>query len=218
MSGDGRRQASPLRAAQARATRERIAAAAVRLFLRDGYAATTITGIARDAGVSAQTVYNVYGTKAALLKGAYDVTLVGDAEHVPLAERAEVKALETDPDPASMLRGYARLGRQLLERVGPLMLQIAAGAAAGDADLVAHRKTTDTERLGGTGMVAQRVRDLGALAPGLSVESARDRIWALNSVEVWHLLTGLRGWSGDAYQDWIGDAMCAAVLAPEHRG
>jgi hypothetical protein len=60
--------------------------------------------------------------------------------------------------------------------------------------------------------VAQRLDALDALAPAVSVESARDRIWTLNSVEVWHLLTGTLGWSGDDYQEWIGEAMCAATL------
>ena len=204
---------SSLRSEQARATRMRVASAAVELFLREGYTATTMAAIARHAGVSTQTVYNTYRTKAAVLKAAYDITLVGDAEPVPLADRAEVTALHTDPDPASLLAGYAALGRRLLERVGPLMLQIAAGAAAGEPDLVKHRLTTAHERLAGTGMVARRVAELGALAPGLTVEQARDRIWTLNSVEVWNLLTRDLGWSGDAYQDWIGEAMCDAVLA-----
>jgi hypothetical protein len=92
------------------------------------------------------------------------------------------------------------------------MLQVAAGAAAGEPDLVALRDTTNRERLTGTLMVARRLAELDALAPGLSVERARDRIWTLNSVEVWHLLTGVRRWTGDAYAGWIGDAMCAATL------
>ena len=92
------------------------------------------------------------------------------------------------------MRGYARLGRELLDRVGPLMLQVAAGAAAGDPDLIAHRETTNRERLQGTTMVAERLDALDALAQGLSVESARDRLWTLNSVEVWHLLTWTLGW------------------------
>lgn len=57
-----------LRSEQARATRMRVAAAAVELFLRDGYPATTMAAIARQAGVSTQTVYNTYRTKAALLR------------------------------------------------------------------------------------------------------------------------------------------------------
>ena len=57
-----------------------------------------------------------------------------------------------------------------------------------------------------------RVVELDALHPEVSPERARDRIWTLNSVQVWHLLTGTRGWTQEEYEDWIGDAMCAAVL------
>lgn len=208
---------SATRSRQATATRQRIAEAAAGLFVRDGYATTTISGVAQRAGVSAQTVYNTLGTKAALLKTAYDITLAGDAEAIPLTERDDARALYSEPDAWILLRGYARLGRELLDRVGPLMLQIAAGAGAGEPDLIAHQKITHGERLAGTTMVAQRLDALDALAPGRTVESARDRIWTLNSVEVWHLLTGSLGWSGEDYQDWIGEAMCAAALGSSTR-
>ena len=203
---------SSLRSDQADLTKQRIAEAAAELFVHEGYAATTISGVAERAGVSAQTVYNAFGTKAVLLKTAYDITLAGDAQPIPLAQREDVRALYEEPDALLLLRGYARLGRKLLDRVGPLMLQVTAGAWAGDPDLIAHRETTDRERLRGTAMVAQRLDALDALAPTVSVESARDRIWTLNSVEVWHLLTGTLGWSGDDYQEWIGEAMGAATL------
>ena len=56
------------------------------------------------------------------------------------------------------------------------MLQIAAGAASGEPDLVEHQRVTDAERLVGTGMVVRRVTELGALLSGLSPDAARDRI------------------------------------------
>lgn len=204
--------ASPVRAEQADATRRRVVRAAASLFRRGGYAATSVAAVARDANVSAQTVYNSFGTKAALLKAAYDVAIVGDDDLVPLAERPEVVALYAERDAVDFLRGYAALGRSVAERIGPLALQINAGAAAGDPDLVVLRDTTDAERLVGTSMVAARVAELGALRTGLTVEAARDRIWALNSIEVWHLLTDRRGWSGQEYAAWVGDQMVAAVL------
>lgn len=203
---------SPLRERQARETRERVARKAADLFVRHGYAATSVAAVARAAGVSTQTVYNAFATKPALLKSAYDRALAGDDDEVPLAHRPEVLTLYAEVDAAVFLRGYARLGRTVLERVGPLMRQITAGAAAGDPDLVTVQHTTDAERLTGTTMVARRVAELGALAPGMTVEAARDRIWTLNSVDVWHLLTEVRGWSGDDYQEWVGDLMCASVL------
>ena len=205
---------SELRASQADQTRQRVAEVAAELFVTERYATTSVGAIARAAGVSAQTVYNTFGTKAALLKAAYDIALVGDSEPVPLADRADVRALYADPDPARFLRGYARLGLTLLDRIGALMLQVAAGAAAGEPDLIAHQETTDRERLTGTLMVARRLAELDALAPGLSVEYARDRIWTLNSIDVWHLLTARRGWTGEQYAEWVGDAMVAATLRP----
>ncbi|MEE3851455.1 helix-turn-helix domain-containing protein [Gordonia sp. LSe1-13] len=186
---------------------------AAALFAADGYGPTTVGAVAERAGVSAQTVYNSIGSKRELLKAAYDVTLAGDDEPIPLAERPEVKAMYAMTDAAEFLRSYARLGRQVAERIGPLVLQLAAGAALGEPDLVEHQRTTDQQRLIGTGMVVAKVDALGALAPSLTVEVARDRIWTLNSIEVWGLLTRNRGWSGDEYADWIGDAMCAAILA-----
>src|SRR6516225_2867635 len=40
-----------------------IAAAALRLFLRDGYERTSVDAIAAEAGVSKRTIYNRYGDK-----------------------------------------------------------------------------------------------------------------------------------------------------------
>lgn len=204
--------ASAVRTDQAEATRRRIVHAAGELFRRDGYAATSVAAVAGEAGVSGQTVYNVFGTKSALLKAAYDAAIVGDDEPVPLADRPEIRALYAETDAARFVRGYAALGRTVAERVGPLALQISAGAGAGDPNLIALRDTTNGERLLGTEMVVRRVAELGGLADGLTIETARDRIWALNSIEIWHLLTGLRGWTGEEYAAWIGDVMVASIV------
>ena len=45
---------------------EAIAAAALRLFLRDGYERTSVDAIAAEAGVSKRTIYNRYGDKEKL--------------------------------------------------------------------------------------------------------------------------------------------------------
>ena len=58
---------SPLRAAQAQATRRAIVAAAARLFVERGYGPTSIDAIAEAAGVSRKTVFTSVGGKAAAL-------------------------------------------------------------------------------------------------------------------------------------------------------
>lgn len=207
-----RSYSSPLREEQARRTQRRILDAALRLFLDEGYTATTIAAIATAAGVSAQTVYKTFGTKSALVKRLHDVTLAGDDEPIPMADRPELIAVREETDPRRMLLAYAHVGRLMLERIGPLLRVLFAGAWAGDPELRAYLDTVNGERLIGTGMAARRLAAQGALRDGVSEERARDAIWTLNSVEVWSLLTEVRGWSGVEYEEWVGRAMADAVL------
>src|SRR6185437_6076361 len=67
------------RRAQARARRLAVVLAAREKFERDGYRPTTIAAIAAQAGVSAESVYKGFGTKAALAKAVFDLALAGDA-------------------------------------------------------------------------------------------------------------------------------------------
>jgi len=168
--------------------------------------------IAAAAAVSKQTVYNSCGSKAQLLKRLYDVRLVGDDEPIAFGDRPEIRELEAMIDPRALLRAYGRVGGTLLHRLGPLLAVIIAGAQAGDEDLVRHLRTTDTERLIGATGVAERLAELKALRPGLTVERARDIIWTMNSVPVWTALTGTRGWSLDEYSEWIGAALADLLL------
>jgi AcrR family transcriptional regulator len=202
-----------VRAEQARLTERRITDAAHRLFLEQGYGQTTLAAVAREAGVSAQTIYNVFGTKPALLKKVHDLAMVGDDEPIPMADRPEVKAMYAEEDAATFLRAYASLAGKVAERVGPLIVLAQAGALGGDKELAAHVEVIHGEHLIGTLMVARRVEELGALRADLTVEAARDRVFALASPFLWHLLTRERGWSGEEYADWLGEAFCDAVLA-----
>ena len=59
--------------------------AALRLFLERGYVATTIKAIAREAAVAPATVYQVFGTKQAILARILDQTIAGDAGPAALA-------------------------------------------------------------------------------------------------------------------------------------
>ena len=65
-----RSYASPLRAAQAAQTRQRILDSAVRLFAEGGYSATTLPDIAAEAEVSVETI-QAHGPKRALLLAAF---------------------------------------------------------------------------------------------------------------------------------------------------
>lgn len=213
VDGASRPYVSAVRDEQARRTRRRILDSAYELFVGSGYAGTSMAAVATAAGVSTQTVYNAVGSKAALLKEVYDVRLVGDDEPVPLAQRPEVRAMYADPDPRSFLLAYARLGGTLLERLGPLLSVVVAGAHTGDAELQELLRTVDGERLVGTGFVVRHLAEGGHLREGVDVDRARDTVWTLNSVEVWELLVVRRGWSRLDYETRVGEAMADALLS-----
>ncbi|MDT3444383.1 MULTISPECIES: TetR/AcrR family transcriptional regulator [unclassified Pseudofrankia] len=200
------------RAEQARRNRRQIVTAAHDLLLAQGYRATTMTDIARAAGVSVETVYKAFGTKAALVKAVYDVALVGDDEPVPLVDRPELKALRADPDPASKLRRYAAIARSLGERIGPLTGVLLAGArSGGDPDLEALAATTDLERLTGATVMVTHLAEIGGLRPGLDLGLARDTVWALISPDLYRLLVVERGWSHDDYERWLADTLVTSL-------
>src|SRR5579859_2451332 len=65
---------------QALATRQRILAAARRLFTERGYEGVTMRDVAAQAGVAVQTVHAVFGTRFGLAQGVVDAALE-DVQH-----------------------------------------------------------------------------------------------------------------------------------------
>ena len=207
---------SSIRAEQSAHTRAVVLGAARTLFLEEGgYARTSLSAIAAAAGVSVQTIYNTFGSKAALLKAVYDTTLAGDDEPVPMGQRPEFLAMEREQDPAALLHRYAHIGANLMKRLGPLYGRVREGAAAGDPDLTGLLETTARERLIGATEVVRSLQRLGPLRPGLTAARARDIVWTHTSYELWDLLVRQRGWSPRAYADYLGVSMSRALLPDE---
>ncbi|MBU2664608.1 TetR/AcrR family transcriptional regulator [Actinoplanes bogorensis] len=206
-----RRYSSDVRAEQRRASRERVLEAARVLLVRRGFGGTTVEAIAGRAGVSVQTVYNVVGGKAAVLKAVYDTALAGDDEPVPMIERPTARAMRGAADGREFLRLYARMGREMYERAGPL-LPILAEGAAGDREVRAFTGTIEDERAAGTAGVAGLVRERFGLRGDLTVGEAGDILWTLTSPDTALRLIHRRGWSLDRYEAWLGRTMADALL------
>ena len=86
------------RRARADARRRDVVQAARELFERDGFRLTTIAAVAAQAGVSPESIYKGFGSKAALAKAVFDVALAGDDDPVPVAERPALLAIREEPD------------------------------------------------------------------------------------------------------------------------
>src|SRR3954453_6773443 len=98
-----RRYDSPRRREQAAATRRDILDAAERLFERDGYPATTMAAIAKEASVALKTVYLAFETKSGLLRALWHLRLRGDQDDRPVGERGWYREVLEEPDAGRQL-------------------------------------------------------------------------------------------------------------------
>jgi AcrR family transcriptional regulator len=207
---------SPLRAAQAQATRRAIVDAAARLFIEHGYGATTVDAIAQAAGVSRKTVFTSVGGKAAALKLALDWAAVGDDEPIPLMERPEVKAQQQEPDARKLLAMYAVMNADIGGRISELQYAVESASGA-DGELRTLADTLTAQRRFGMGKLAEQLHHRGALRAGMTVDDAADVLWMMSSPANYRWFVGNRGWSPDRYAQWLGDALVALLINSEYR-
>jgi AcrR family transcriptional regulator len=200
---------SSKRKAQARATRATIRDAAARLFIDQGYAATTVQAIAEEAGVAPQTVYAAFKTKFAVLKEALEVSLVGDDEPVPLLEREEIVAVSEQRDQRVRARMMARTIRDLQYRGAPLSV-VTRDAAAADPEVAAYWDLGKTQRRVGMTEAARVLAGGDGLR--VPVEEAADILWVIFSPDVFMQFTKDKRWSVDRYEAWILDTIERTLL------
>ncbi|TQK71906.1 TetR/AcrR family transcriptional regulator [Nocardioides sp. SLBN-35] len=102
-----------LRTARVLENEERILRAAHRLFVQQGYRATTLTAVAEEAGVASRTVYVRFGTKAAVLKRVIDMAVVGDLAPVDVRGRDWYRTATTAATLAERIAAFTRGGARL---------------------------------------------------------------------------------------------------------
>jgi AcrR family transcriptional regulator len=206
-----KRYASQVRDEQARRTRRAIVTAAHDLFLAQGYAATTIDGVAEAAHVSRRTVFNSVGGKMALLKLAFDWAIVGDDEPIALADRPAIKAILAESDPRKALMLWVQTVTAVAARTAPLGEVLAAAA---DVDPAAAELLTEvsSNRMFGATVFIRYLASLDGLAAGITEQRAAELCWALTDGHLYRLLVAQRGWSTAEFNQWLSDSLAAALL------
>jgi AcrR family transcriptional regulator len=199
------------RADQARATRRRIIDCAEKLFVEQGYAATTLDQIAKNAGVAVQTVYFHFRNKATVLKEVVDVLAVGDDEPVPMLNRTWARRVRDEPDGRRALGIWLRNARGIFGRTAPIM-RIVRDAAGSDPEMAAQWQTNTAQRYLALHTFAQQLAGKDALRPDLTVDRATDIIFCLVSFEVYLLCTGERRWTPTQWERWIKDTLTLTIL------
>ncbi len=115
------------------ATRRRVIAAAQRLFVAKGYTATTMSDIAKEAGVAMQSVYKAGQSKADLLQRAIEVVVAGDDAAVLMTERPSFTAIASEPDATRQVEMLAALVASTQERSAPVQAAYREAAAVDEA-------------------------------------------------------------------------------------
>ena len=211
-----RRYESPRRRQQAAATRRQILDAAQRLFEEQGYAATTMAAIAKEAGVALKTVYVAFETKSGLLRALWHLLLRGDEGDAPVGERDWYLEVLNDPNPVRQLRLNARNSRVAKERMCQVF-EVVRAAADTDPDIAVLWERIQSNYLDNQRAIIETIAGKKALKKGLDVDSATDILWTLNHPSLWQALVGDRGWTPERYEQWCADAAVAQLLADRPR-
>jgi AcrR family transcriptional regulator len=191
-------------------TREKILEATWRLLAASGGKGVRMEDIARGAGVSRQAVYLHFGTRTELLVATtrYIDSVLG------LDARLEAwRCARTGTE--ALARWVAFWGGYMAEVHGVARALLSVRAQDPDAEAAWADRMTAV-RNGCRITVAALEKD-GALAEGLTEETATDALWALLSIQTWELLTRERGWSEATYVEEMSRLLHSALVRPPRK-
>jgi AcrR family transcriptional regulator len=194
---------STLRQRQAQATRSLIVTAAQALFLERGYVGTTIEAIAERAEVAVSTVYAVFGSKRGILRA------IREAWHAQSRIRDATYDAPGVATPQERLEQLAQATRQQWE-LGSEVVAIYTGAAAADPEAAAELAEALKGRRQGMETFALSLEP--HLRHGLDASLAAAILRVLCSPEVFDELVRRSGWTPDAYQAWLLQALKRELL------
>ena len=204
-----RRYRSVRRSAQASDTRAAMLLAAHDLFIREGWQKATIAAVARQAGVSVETIYAGFGSKLALLEAVVVASVRGLQPGTALMDQAGPRAILEAPDQRSQITLFAKNIAKVLRRVAPLMAVVRAAAESEPALKELY-----------VGLHRGRTRNLAMLVDALlrhgplriDRDTAITSLDRLSSPELFLVVTNVEGLSSAQYVTWLADALTALLL------
>lgn len=162
--------------------RAAVVAAAIALFNRKGYDATSVGDLAAELGVTKSAVYHHVDSKETLLAEALDAALVG-------LEEALARAREEDAPAYERLRGVVRRSVEVLVERQPavtLLLRV-HGNSPTEREALRRRRRIDAE----LAALVATARDEGALRADLDPEVVSRLVFGMvNSLVEWYAATG----------------------------
>lgn len=206
-----RRYDTTNRERQAADTQLRIVRAARTLFLRDGYAATTIAAIAAEAGVAVQTVYASARSKRQILQRILDLAVSGEDQQVPVLASSRWIELDGETDAATKIALFARLHTEICRREAEVFA-IMSDAAGADPDVRAVMHENAQRRYKDQLALARSLRKHRSMRNSLTASHAADVIWTLASERTYLALVHDRNWTPHQYTQWLTEQLRSALI------
>lgn len=195
------------RQSQAAQTRERILQAAKRLFQTEGFDQVTIGKLAKAAEVSAPTIYAVFKSKRGVLQALMDEALPSDQFSALVDQSMQ------GGSPVNRLRITAKMARQIYDAERELM-DVLRGASVVSPEVRELEQEREQRRHDRQAEYVSQLYQEKVLLPELTLDKARDIVWALTGRDLYRMLVMDRGWTPDEYEKWLAEQMARAVLKP----
>lgn len=199
-------------ARQERAARNREAVldAAQQLLLGRGYAATTVSAVAAGAGVSPESVYKYFGSKAGLVRAIYERGLKGTGA-VPAEIRSD-DAQQHETDSRRLMETMGSLAAEVLSQGAPLWILMRDAASAGHTELTQHLEQIREEKYQRMTLIARRLLQSGHIRASLTEQQAADVMWFYTSPEMYEVLVLQRGWDASQLAGFVAGGLAAQLL------
>jgi AcrR family transcriptional regulator len=179
-----------------RSTRELVLDAALALFTEEGATDVRLEDIAKRAGVSRQSVYVHFGSRAGLL-----LALVQHVDATGLLEALMQRIFEAPTSPEA-LDAIVHLHAEYSPAVYPVARVFMLGRHEDEALRVAWDDRMEARRNVYRFVIEWLQRD-GLLAPPWSIEVATDVVFVLTSWQGWELFVIDQRWSKEAYLEHL---------------
>lgn len=161
--------------------------------------------------MSVKTVEAIFGTKARLLTILRDVSVAGDDEAIPVAERAWYQEMLKEPDPRRQLALFAQGSCRIKHRTAALN-EVIRRAAQIDGEIGALWHSFQAQYMADQQLVAESLAARGALRAGLDAAEAAEIIGLLNHPSMYYLAVFERAWPEERYEQWLADALIRQLL------
>jgi hypothetical protein len=120
-----------------------------------------------------------------------------------------MRSLERDP--YRVMQRWGTFTTEVAPLAAPIVLLLRTAAAA-DPEVAGLLEELDRARLARMEHNARELFERGDFREGITLEHARDVLWAYSSPELYRLLVIGRGWTPEEYGQFVGESLIDALL------